>query len=153
MTMVIILVIIFMMTTNKIANNDSPQVFNGARRLGYTQSELTAINTLSDMGVGRPTADTYYGLIWPYVAGYDEYMEMVQGDSRVFIQRNYYLHHPEWNPHYMAGIIKGGYEEMRRTRVLISGYMREQGIDRWPVIYINENVTVYSNAAVLPWNR
>ncbi len=152
MIMLIILAVIFMMTTNATANADSPQVFNGTRRAGYTQSELTAINTLSDMGVGRPTTDLYYGLIFPYVAGYDEYADMEQGDSRVFVQRNYFLHHPEWSQHYRAELIVGGFQdpEVRRVRVLLSDYKRMWGIDEWPVIYCNQNVIVYSSATVIP---
>jgi hypothetical protein len=148
--MLVILAGIFMMTTNTVANGDSPQVFNGASRIGYTQSELTAINTLSDIGVGRPIADEYYVLTFPYVAGYDKYMDMMRGDSRVFIQRNYYLQHAEWNQYYTGSILEGGFWERASEPMLISDYMKEQGIDRWPIIYRNNNVTVYSNAGVLP---
>jgi len=143
------------MTTNSAANTDSPRVFNGTMRVGYTQSELTAINTLSDMGVGRPTTDLYYSVIIPYVAGYDEYMDMLEQDSRVFIQRNYYLHHPEWGEHYRAEFVVEGRQdpESMRIRVLLSDYKRMWGIDMWPVIYSNENVIVYSSATVSPPNR
>ena len=153
--MLIILAVIFMMTTNSVANDDSPQVFNGAVRYGYTQSELTAINTLSDMGIGRPTTDRYYGVIIPYIAGLDEYTGMLQEDSRVFIQRNYYLHHPEWSQHYRVEFTVGGYldPEARLIRVLITDYKKMWGIDGWPVIYSNENVTVYSNATISLRNR
>jgi uncharacterized membrane protein len=154
MIMLIVLAIVFMTTTNSAANDDSPQVFNGARRLGYTQSELTAINTLSDMEAGQPMTDIYYGLIYPYVIGNDQYLDMVQGESRVFIHRNYYMHHPEWNQRYISRIyLRTGYQIWESEQVLISDYIKEQGIDRWPLIYSNKDVTVYSNAVVLPWNR
>jgi hypothetical protein len=151
--MLVILAGIFMMTTNTVANDASPLVFNGASRIGYSQSELTAINTLSDIGAGRPITDEYYALIFPYVVGYDKYMDMVQGDSRVFIQRNYYLQHAEWDQYYTARILEGGFWERASEPMLISDYMKEQGIDRWPIIYRNNNATVYSNAVVLPWAR
>jgi len=144
MVMFMVLAIIFMMTTNSMANDDSPQVFNGAVRFGYTQAEITTIKTLSDMGCGCPETDLYYGNIFPYVISYDEYTDMVQEDNGVFIQRNYYLHHPEWNQWYMGIIHKGGIGNYGRERVLISDYMKERGIDRCPLIYSNENVKVYA---------
>ncbi|MFC2005291.1 hypothetical protein ACFLUY_03605, partial [Chloroflexota bacterium] len=108
MVMIVTLAIIFMMTTSKIANSESPLIFNGVIRIGYTQSELTAINTLSDIGAGRPITDNYYARVFPYIAGYDKYAEMLQRESRVFIKRNYYLNHPDWNNGYMDRILIGG---------------------------------------------
>ena len=146
--MSVILAIIFMMTTNSLANDDSPYVFNGARRASYTQSEFTALDTLSYMGVGRPTTDAYFGLIIPHAVGYDEYTSMLKADSRIFIHRSYYLHHPEWNPYYMASTIQGGSEETRGERVLILDYMKMWGIYEWSLIYVNNNVTAYTSATL-----
>jgi len=144
MVAVMVLAILFMMTTNSLANDDSPPFYNGAIRLGFTQSELTAIETLPDMGCGCPKTDLYYGNIFPYVIAYDKYMDMVQGDNEVFIQRNYYLRHPEWNQKYASSIHLGGIEKTVREAVLLLDYMKEQGIDKMPLIYTNGDVKVYS---------
>jgi uncharacterized membrane protein len=142
----------FMMTTASRSNADSPMVFNGANRVGYTQSELDVISTLSDIGSGRPITDGYYGFTFPYVIGFDRYENFFQGDSRVFIQRNYYLHHTEWDRYYIDRVITGRQEEAGDVREMISDYMRIWGIDDWPIIYRNNTVTVYSNAAMLAQN-
>jgi len=143
--MVAVLAILCMMTTtNSMANDDSPFLYNGATRIGYTQSEITAIKTLSDMEVGCPKTDLYYGDIFPYVVGYEPYTEMVERNSSVFIVRSYYLHHPEWNQRYMDRIHKGGIGNFEPTQVLISDYMNAHAIDVCPLIYSNGNVTVYA---------
>lgn len=144
MVILMMLAVIFMTITNSMANDDSPQVFNGATRYGYTQAEITAIETLSDMGCGCPETDIYYGTIFPYVIGYDAYADMVEGDNALFIHRNYYLHHPEWNQWYMERIHKGGIGSWEPERVLISDYMKEHAIDTGPLIYSNRNVKVYA---------
>jgi hypothetical protein len=152
---VILLIVLagtFMMTNSSGANADSPMVFNGARRVGYTQSEFNVINTLYDIGGGRPMTDEYYFQIFPYIAGYDQYRDWLQRNSRVFIQRNYYLRHPEWNKYY-TGRIRGGPENVTPSRELISDYMHVWGIDNWPIIYRNNNVTVYSNASLVAEKR
>jgi hypothetical protein len=151
--LLIVLAGVFMMATSKDANADSPMMFNGANRTGYTQSELDVINTLCDIGGGRPTTDEYYGLVLPYVAGFDRFANLLQENSRVFIQRNYYLHHPEWNRYYIERIMIGSPENVTPGRDLISDYMHVWGIDNWPVIYRNNNVTVFSNASVPAQNR
>ncbi len=134
--MLVVLAIIFMMTTSNLANGDSPWVYNGAVRVGYTQSELTAIRTLSDIRCGCPKTDIYYGLIFPYVISYDEYMDMSQGGNEIFVERNYYLHHPEWNEKYTERIHEGGsHGNYKPEKVSILGYMRERSIDEGPLIY------------------
>ncbi len=148
MLIVVVLAVVFMITTNSMANDDSPQLFNGAERFGYTQSELTAIETLSDIGWGCPETDIYYGYIFPYVIGYDEYVDMVQRNNGVFIQRNYYLHHPEWDDRYVTRIHHGGIGNYEPERVLISHYMKEYGIDKSPLIYNNGNVKTYAIGGV-----
>jgi len=141
--MVAVLVILCMMTTtNSGANDDSPFLYNGAARIGYTQSELTAIKTLSDMEVGCPKTDLYYGYIFPYVVGYEPYTEMVERDSSVFIVRSYYLHHPEWNEKYNIGIHEGGIGNYEREKVVMD-YMKERGIDKGNLIYNTGNVKAY----------
>jgi hypothetical protein len=141
--MVAVLAILCMMTTtNSMANDDSPFLYNGATRIGYTQSELTAIKTLSDMEVGCPKTDMYYGDIFPYIVGYEPYTEMVERDSSVFIVRSYYLHHPEWNEKYNIGIHEGGIGNYERGTAVME-YMEQQGIDKGNLIYSTGNVKAY----------
>jgi len=141
--MVAVLAIFCMMTTtNSSANDDSPFLYNGAARIGYTQSELTAIKTLSDMEVGCPKTDLYYGYIFPYVIGYEPYTEMVEQDSSIFIARSYYLHHPEWNEKYSVGIHEGGIDNYESPKAVMD-YMKEQGIDKGNLIYNTGNVKAY----------
>jgi len=138
----VLLAIIFAMLTSDTVNNESPWIYNGAIRSGYTQSELTAAKTLSDMKCGRYRADLYYGLTVPYIIGYDAYMDMGKGSSTwIFVERNYYLHHPKWNEKYKARIF---HEKDESQYVIISEYMKNQGLDSWPLIYSNGNVKAYA---------
>lgn len=153
MAMLLLLALFFMMISNSLVNVDSPMVYNGTKRIGYTRSELTVINTLWNMGSGRPATDVFFGYTFPFTIGYEQFTEMLQEDTRVFIKRNYYLQHPEWNQHYIDRIILGGRETLVGRRELIIDYMKIWGIDNWPVIYRNNNVVVYSNASLLVHNR
>ena len=145
MVALVVLAIVAMMVVNNPANRDSPLLCNGVVRTGYTQSELTAIQTLSDMKCGRPETDDQYGNILPYVIGYDEYMDMVQRGNEVFIVRNYYLHHPEWNNRFRARIHLGGSHcNFTLQKVVIFDYMETQGLDNQVLIYSNPNVKVYT---------
>ncbi len=152
MFMLVILAVIFMMTTSGQANTESPLVFNGAERSGYTQAEITAIKSLADMGCGSPMVDIPYNTIFSYVLDYDEYTDMLQGENKVFVYRNYYLHHPEWDQSYVARLytptITGSGISPQVTPVLISDYMKEHAIDRCPLIYSNGNVKVYATIEV-----
>jgi hypothetical protein len=127
-------------------NNDSPLSFNGAKRLGFTAAELTTIQTLSEIRTGQPTADLNYVDIFPYVAGFLNYEDMVLRDSRVFILRNYYLQHSEWDQGFVTDILEGGIQDVTISQALVSDYIKGQGIDKWDAIYANNDVTVYSNA-------
>lgn len=135
----VLLAIVFMTLTGSIANNDSPWVYNGAIRSGYTQSELTAIVTLSEIGGASPKTDLYYGLIFPYVMGYDKYMSKASESQAIFVQRNYYLRHPDWNMKYRGQLLR----EENAGYVQILAYMKEHGLNRWPLAYANGNVNVY----------
>ncbi len=143
--MIVILAILLLMTTiNSTANDDSPFLYNNAARSGYTESEIRAIKTLSHMDAGHPETDLYYGSIFSFVIGRDVYSEMLEQDSDVFILRNYYLHHPEWDEKYTARIRKVGPRIYEPMKVLIFDYLKEQGIDRGKVIYRNGRVSVYA---------
>ena len=144
MVMLVILVIIFTMTTNDKANDDSPFVFNGATRIGYTQSELTGIKTLSEMGGGPPVTDLYYGRIFPYVIDSKAYSDMVERDNTIFVQRDYYLHHPEWDKKYKTRIYKGGVDNFNPQFLNIFNYMKDNGINNESLIYNNGNIKTYT---------
>ncbi len=135
---IIVVGIILTMTTNNLANDDSPFVFNAAVRIGYTQSEITAIETLSNMKSGYPVTDIYYLGISRYILGNDEYNSMIKSNNSVFIKRNYYLKHPDWDDRFMIstyakGVLKYGPEQMKAY-----------DIDKEFLIYNNENVKVYT---------
>lgn len=141
---IVVLSIIFTMIINPISNGESPFLFNGAVRIGYTQSELTSAETLSDMKSGNPVTDIYYGYILPDLIGYNKYEDMVQNNNSIFIQRNYYLQHPEWDEKYQIRIHEGGIGNYKPGAVTILDYIKEHGIDKGPLIYNNGNVKAYA---------
>ncbi|MGB8218559.1 MAG: hypothetical protein WCE94_14775 [Candidatus Methanoperedens sp.] len=136
----VVLAIIFTMTTNSIANGDSPLFFNGVVRIGFTQSEHTAIKTLSKIDV-HPITDDYYISIFPYIIGYDKYSNMVQSKNRVLILRDYYLHNPEWNEKYLTRLYETGFGYY--VPDIISNYAKNYEIGKKSLIYNNGNVKVY----------
>ena len=143
--MLVILAIIFSMTTNGIGNKDNPLFFNNAARYGYTQSEFAAIHTLSDVKAGRFVTDIYFSIIFPYVLTDDEYNEMMQRSNKnIFIQRNYYLKNPEWNNKYRVSIVTGDLFNIIADNVFVLNFMKEKYmINIAPMIYNNGNVKVY----------
>lgn len=140
-----VLSILTLMVINNPANSDSPWVYNGAERAGYTQSELVAIQTLSNMKCGCPKTDLPYGNILPYIIDNNDYLKMVNRKNQVFIVRNYYLHNPEWNVNYRMQIHEGGgYDIYKSGKVIIFDYLKKHGIDKQPLIYQNGNVWAYT---------
>ena len=137
---------VFMMVTNSVANDDSPYVYNEAKRVGYTQSELASLGTLADIGAGRPVTDIHYGSVVPFVIGFESYNNMLERTNIVFIERNYYLQNPEWNQFYTARIHLGDRGQTDPETWIIAEYIRDNGIDNNPIIYRNQNVTVYAAA-------
>jgi len=146
----IALAVLSSMLTNTRANGDSPLFYNGTQRFGYTQAELTTIHTLSDIKCGNPQTDVYFGDIFRYMLGHKSYMAMITRDNEVFIKRNYYLYHPEWDQKFMAYITKGVEGELDSSRVISKGqvlvlsYIREHEIDKQPLIYNNGDTWVYT---------
>jgi len=141
MVMVVMLLIIFMMISNSLANDDSPLLFNNTQRYGFTQSEITAVHTLSDMQCGNYGTDLYYGEIFPFIIGPANYSNMILRKNAVFILRNYYIHHPEWNEKAMIRIYH--VDAFRWKQVLVSDYLKEIRLDKDPLIYNNGNVKTY----------
>jgi hypothetical protein len=138
-----ILLMIFLMTTNTAGNSDSPLVYNGAQRMGHTQSELVSVQTLSEMGSGCPIVDLRWGNTVPYIIGGDNYKEMVARDNKIFILRNYYLNHPEWNNRYRDKITEGNIYQERLRYVVFSDYAKQLAVADSPLIYSNGNVAAY----------
>jgi hypothetical protein len=153
--LLIILSSTWLSITNSVTNSDSPLVFNRAVRIGYTQSELGAIRTLSSMQAGRPMTDRLCDFVLPFVVGSESFENMTESESRVFIRRNYYLRNPEWNQYFFSTIHikKSGGRDEATQRLVVAKYIEEQNIDRWPLIYTNNNVQAYSNAVLILWNR
>ena len=140
-TIIIILTSVFFMTTNSLSNDESPLLFNGATRSGYTQSEINAISTIFNMIPLDPTTDDIYGFIIPKIVGYENYENyaLKENNNEIFIQRNYYLNKPEWNDKYISKI--RNHEEI--GEVVISEYITKNRIDKNPIIYNNGNVKAY----------
>lgn len=145
--MVVALAILFAMTDlNSTANSDSPILnYKSGSRTAYTESEISVIRTLSDMGAGRPTTDEYYSFIFSYILGEDACVEMVQRPNEVFVLRNYFLHHPEWDNSYDSRIrqVTIRSEAWDWQQVIVMDYLKEQGIDK-TLIYNNGTVKVYT---------
>jgi len=142
--MLLLLVMIFCMTTNSIGNKDSPFFFNNAVRYGYTQSEFAAIHTLSNAKAGIFVTDLYFSTIFSSVLTDDEYNEMTQSNKKIFIQRNYYLENPEWDNEYKISIVEGKTSNIIANNVLILNFMEEEyRINNLPIIYSNGNIKVY----------
>lgn len=151
----VILVILFLSTTNSAANDDSPLVFNGSQRIGYTKSEITAASTLIKLAAGRPETDLYYGTIFPSLIdyygvivpntpGYAAYSKILTGNEYIFIQRNYFLSNLEWNKLYVQRLLDTGSPGTKTEPENIEGYLKKQGISQNPLIYSNGNVIVYT---------
>ncbi len=140
--------VIWMEMTSKVANSESPIVFYDNPRVGYTSSELTAMQTLSSIGAGTPLTDTYYNYTFPILLSNDSYNKMIESGNQIFIQRNYFLHHPEWNQMYITSIrlSTANYQFIESGMVSINEYVEDQNINRWSVVYVNNNVKVYSNS-------
>lgn len=142
--MLVILAIIFSMTTNSLANKDNPPFFQNAVRFGYTQSEFAAIDTLSNINPGRFVTDIYFSIIFEYVLTYDKYNKMMQSNNNIFIQRNYYLNHPEWNENYKVRIVSGNQHTTIAEKTFILNFAKkEYMIDDKSMIYNNGNVKTY----------
>ena len=99
--------------------------------------------------------DRLCNFIFPFAIGSEAFTNMVLSENRVFIKRNYYIHNPEWNEYFFSRLhLKRarGYEDPTQ-RVIVAEYIEEQSIDKWPLIYVNNNVQAYSNAVLILWNK
>lgn len=144
--MAVVMSTLFIMTAMSSANSDSQLLHDKSlSRNGYTESEISVIRTLSDISAGCPTTDIFHSLIFPYIIGYDACLEMVTRNSdEIFITRNYFLNHPEWNNSYKFRIrqVTAGWGEWDWQEVIIIDYLQEQGIDK-TLIYNNGSVKAY----------
>jgi len=145
-TGLIIATIILFSLLSPVANQDTPPFFTGnsSKRMGWTQSELTGAEALYNFSCGRVVTDTYYGNIFPYIIGNSQYQEMLSQQNSVFIWRNYYLHHPEWNDLYVTVIHNGrNHDDKTEEKIFISDYMAKMKIITDPLIYANGNMKAY----------
>ena len=136
---VILLAIIFTLTINNVANRDSPLEFNGAVRIGYTQSELQALETIYKTGYDFPITDLYYNSTIRYIINEDNYKRILANkNTKILIQRNYYLNNPEWNEKFQINTYEFGIIKYNTQY-----FIKEYHIDRAPFIYNNGNVKAY----------
>ena len=143
---VIVLTIVLLSQIIGPANRDTPFFFTeySSDRLGWTQSELTGARALYNLSCGRPITDNSYGNIFPYIIGYNEYTEMQSKNNSIFIWRNYYLHHSEWNEMYVTQIHDGLNHIFNiKEKIFVSDYMEKIGIMNQSLIYTNINMKVY----------
>lgn len=150
------IVVIFLSITNSVADDDSPLIYNGSQRIGYTKSEVTAVETLTNVETGIPETDLYYGISWPRIIEHYRVTAPGRSDNNtqndtltvnrdIFVQRNYYLTHPQWNKEYIQGLLRTDADNKDvdknvTGKVNFVQYMKQQGDQ----IYSNGNVTVYS---------
>ncbi|MGD0955155.1 MAG: hypothetical protein ABR985_22670, partial [Methanotrichaceae archaeon] len=139
----LVIIILLPIVASPEANNDSPVVFNNVCRDGYTQSELTAVRTLSQIGAGYPITDLYYGDIIPFIIGKDKYKKMIANNKGIFILRNFYINHPLWDRNYTIPINLGNENDnYTKNSMNVYDFMNNQGILASDLIY-NDKVKVY----------
>lgn len=130
-------------------NQTSPLFYSGysSSRACWTESELIAAKTLYGVSCGKPITDLYYGHIIPYIIGHNNYSKMCSKSNSIFILRNYYLNHPEWNNKYITYIHMGKYHSNYdpTKRYYITDLIKIYGIETEyaPLIYTNGNVKAY----------
>ena len=107
LTVTFLLIIISPLIVATSSNNDNPFFFNNAVRLGYTNSELIAPVRLMEFSAGRPISDIDYNLALPYILNIDDYGKLKVDNESVFIRRNYYLNHPDWDEKFKTKIHNG----------------------------------------------
>lgn len=145
---VIIISIIFLAQITPPTNQTSPLFYSGysSSRASWTESEMAAAKTLYEMSCGNPITDIYYGNIIPYIVGHEEYVNMSSKDNSIFIWRNYFLNHPDWNDKYVTRIHMGKSRYNYGEEGYISDFVKEYGIETEcaPLIYTNGNVKAYA---------
>lgn len=145
----VIISIIFLAQITPPVNQTSPLFYSGysSSRACWTESELIAAKTLYEISCGNPITDLYYGQIIPYIIGHNNYSKMCSKSNSIFIWRNYYLNHPEWNDKYITCIHKGKYRSNYdpTKRYYITDLIKIYGIEieYAPLIYTNGNVKAY----------
>ncbi|MHB8163123.1 MAG: hypothetical protein ACYDDV_02115 [Methanoregula sp.] len=140
----IIIVIVLLMIISPPANGDNPPTFNNAQRLGYTYSEQKTIERLAEFDAGCPKTDLHYGNIFPYIIGNKEYQDMSTRDNIVFIERKYYIFHPEWDSLFITELHEGGKNDNFITGRYVSDYLKGNKISEKSRIYTNEMTNVFA---------
>lgn len=141
--LLVVIVIIFLSITNSAANDDSPLIYNGSQRIGYTESEITAVKTLTIAIAGKVATDLYYGISWPRIVEYygltfPNKDQALKGNSNILVERNYYLAHPEWNKLYTQELSWINMYNDSNAKVNVVQYLKQD-----PLIYSSGNVAAY----------
>lgn len=144
MVLFMVLLILFPMITNTSSNTDNPLFRYDVYRTGYTESELTAVTTLSATLRSEPVSDIYFAIAMRHLINHDEYMDMLSSGNKVFIARRYDLFHPEYNERHriQIGNILGRYPLGRET-IVAADYIRQLEADNQALIYSSNTVSVW----------
>lgn len=143
--LLVILLILFPMITNNESNTDSPLFKYNIYRTGYSESELTAVRTLSDMLHSEPVADIYFAYAMGYMIPSEAYKNMLSSGSRVSIVRRYDLYDTEYTARYRS-VISNVTEKERLfegREIVVSEYVRQLEAENCPLIYSNNNLWVW----------
>lgn len=145
MMLLVILLVLFPMITNNKSNNDSPLLRYNIYRAGYSESELTAVRTLSGTLHSEPVADIYFAYAMGYMINHNEYEIMLSSGSRVLIVRRYDLYDAEYNARYRSRISNITRKELlfEGREIVVSQYVRELETQRQALIYSNNNLWVW----------
>lgn len=141
---IICMFILGFMIINPQANVDVPPIFNNAERYGYTASEIKTIQWLSENEAGCPITDLHYGNIFPYIMGIKNYTKMSDRINTVFIDRNFYLFHKDWNLLFKTNVHKGGSNDNYIAGMSTLKYKQENRILEKSLIYKNGVTYVYA---------
>lgn len=143
MVLLVLLLILFPMTTNNVVNTDSPLFRYDIHRQAYTESELTSIRTLSGVLDAEPVTDLYFVDALRYTISHDEYMHMRSSGNSVFIARKFDLFHPEYNDRHRSTIrtIERAYLDNRP--IVIADYIKQLEADKQGLIYSSNTVSVW----------
>ncbi len=148
MVPLVLLLILFPMTTNNASNTDSPLFRYDIHRTAYTESELTSIRTLPGILDAEPVTDLYFAGVWLRTLNRSEYLHMQASGNRVFIARKYDLFHPEYNDRHKSPItdIRGarlGRYLFESSPIVIADYIKQLEADKQALIYSSNTVSVW----------
>ena len=142
----VILLILFPLITDSRSNSDSPLFGYDVNRVAYTESELTAIKTLSPVLRSEPITDVHFAEVLTNIISPEEYADMRSGgrDDKVFILRKYSLFHSDYNDAYRIQVARVNREYLFEGKQIVVGdYVRQLEADRQALIYSSNTVSVW----------